>query len=114
MPSKHMTTDEGPERFEAWLSGEDLARARAAMRAAGIRKKSDFVRQRLSRPAGTERASETGEICLSLNEVLLTLQEADQPAAVEARLVRVAELLRLLILARLPDHVSAPGRAPGG
>lgn len=105
MPAK-TRIDEKPERFEAWLSGEDLARARAGMRAAGIRKKSDFVRMRLTQVAGSspDRASETGALCLTLNETLLMLQEADQLPELTAHLDRITELLRLLILASLPDQ----------
>ncbi|WP_201156916.1 hypothetical protein [Rhodobaculum claviforme] len=91
------------ERFEAWLSGEDLMHARAAMRASGCRKKSDFVRQRLVRGAGLASASETGKLCLAVNATLLELEQADHPEAVRARLDDLRDLLRLLILARLPD-----------
>ena len=91
------------ERFEAWLSGEDLTRARAAMRASGCRKKSVFVRQRLVRAAGPDRAAETGALCLAVNAALLELAEVDHPEAVLALLEDIGNLLRLLILARLPD-----------
>jgi len=115
MPAK-TRIDEKPERFEAWLSGEDLARARAGMRAAGIRKKSDFVRLRLTQVAGSssDRASENGSLCLELNEAVLVLQQADQSHEVTVQLDRIRELLGLLILARLPDQSGGPSHSSGG
>lgn len=97
------------ERFEAWLSGEDLACARAAMLASGCRKKSAFVRQRLVRGAGSVNAAETGALCLAVNEALLQLEQANQPGTVLACLDEIRDLLRLLILVRLPDRPGAEG-----
>lgn len=104
MKMKSKKCDEPAERFEAWLSGEDLKRAREAMRAAGSRRKSDFVRQRLTQAAGADQACETGKLCLSLNAAILMLHETDQPEEIASQLARIQELLRLLILARLPEH----------
>lgn len=97
------------ERFEALLSGEDLARAKAAMRASGCRKKSAFVRQRLVRGGGSASAAETGALCLAVNEALLRLEEADHPEAILAHLGEIRDLLRLLILTRLPERPGAEG-----
>ena len=98
-----------PERFEAWLSGEDLARARAAMRASGCRKKSVFVRQRLVQEAGSGSAAESGTLCMAVNAALLELEEADHPEVILARLDAIRDLLRLLILTRLPERPGAEG-----
>ena len=97
------------ERFEAWLDGPDLMHARAAMRAAGIRKKSDFVRLRLTQPPGSDHASETGALCLAVNDTLLTLQEIDHPQDLVQRLDDIRDLLQLLILVRLPEHAHTEG-----
>ena len=96
--------EEPAERFEAWLSGDDLTRARAAMRSSGCRKKSDFVRQRLVRDAGPSSAAGTGALCLAVNDALLELKGADHSEAVLTRLDEIRDLLRLLVLARLPEH----------
>lgn len=97
------------ERFEALLSGEDLARARAAMRASGCRKKSAFVRQRLVQGAGSATATETGALCLAVNAALLELEAADHPEVILSRLDDIRDLLRLMILTRLPDRPGAEG-----
>ena len=97
------------ERFEALLSGEDLARAKAAMRASGCRKKSAFVRQRLVQEAGSASAPQTGALCLAVNAALLGLEAADPPEAILSRLDDIRDLLRLLILTRLPGRPVAEG-----
>lgn len=97
------------ERFEVRLSGEDLARARAAMLASGCRKKSVFVRQQLVRGGGSASAAETGALALAVNEALLKLEEADHPEAILAHLGEIRDLLRLLILTRLPERPGAEG-----
>jgi hypothetical protein len=90
------------ERFEAWLSGDDLDRVRAAMRAAGARKKSAFVRQCLLQANGAASAADTGAFTLAINDALLVLGDMPQPEEILFQLEQINKLLAQLILSRRP------------